>query len=793
MLKRDKQSSGLKSSSLSSVSTFKSLGRKLLSSKTFESSDIKKNAKPIEPIRKRSTLPGDLNTISKTKPKSIPIKNVNSKLSSPSAVRRASGTESRNNSISEKKMVYNPYGVMSPSFGNSGNSTANNTPGYSNSVNSMKSFSNSRRDASFYLHEGSQHIRILQLPVSNPNDHLPEEFQQISTQLYDNFKFENDHKTIGTGGSADVKKVVTKTIRPKLYAFKKLNMIYQETDEQYYKRCAKEFIIGKELNSKSGYGSMNIIGIYQLCKVATTTTSVRGWGYIMELAKYDLFHVMTRIGWKNVDVLEKYCVFKQIANGVKFMHDNGIVHRDLKPENVLFCEGGICKITDFGISSWGYIDPKDLNSEIKMCSGMIGSPPYAPPEVMMWDSKKNYPESLQKPCNPFLIDTYSLGVILMTLINNLIPFIESCDKDSKFREYESSYNNYIKYDNKLFRKQGYYKPGPGGEYMFAKMFKDNEVARVAWRLADPDPKTRYTMDDLFEDPWFQNIELCMDPLDELTYKSTEPELHGPPDESVFNNITNFNEGDISSTSPSNNRSVESCKQRSMIDIAHSPQRIKKNPTSLLTKGLSESNASNVPSSLSSFNYTEMSLMTSSGSGSNSSISRLDSTGMDVVDIDGESSIPIKETNLFTVEEESNAAELDEEVHKEENVRGLDEDIPEMNVQEREVESIVSNKTVTHSNVKELTRQIKDLKNEPSNSITLDFKSEPSDIFGSDLKSEPSNIISTQLKNESIRRRKKVVHHHLHVINSVSNMASSSFTNSISSIASSTGSSSFRKW
>ena len=37
---------------------------------------------------------------------------------------------------------------------------------------------------------------------------------------------------------------------------------------------------------------------------------------------------------------EKYCLFKQIAYGVKFLHDHDIVHRDLKPENVLLDANG---------------------------------------------------------------------------------------------------------------------------------------------------------------------------------------------------------------------------------------------------------------------------------------------------------------------------------------------------------------------------------------------------------------------------------------------------------------------
>ena len=661
MLKRDKNNSNLKGSPFSSVSTFKSLGRKLLNSKSFDYNDVNKNAKPIKPVQKRNTLPTTSTVESKTK--NIPINNTIK--SSATLARRSKINESRNNSFNDRKMVYNPYGVLSSSInsssGGSGsymskNFTSNYSMGY-NSTSSVNSTSLPRRDPGFYLHDGSKNIRILQLPIASPNDYLPEEFKQSSIQLYDNFRFENDNKSLGSGGSADVKKVVTKGVRAKHYAFKRLNLIYHETDEQYYKRCSKEYIIGRHLNSKSGYGSMNIIGIYQLCKIPTTTISVRGWGYVMELAKYDLFHLMTRTGWKTVDVSEKYCIFKQIANGIKFMHDNGIAHRDLKPENVLLCENGICKITDFGISSWGYNDPGDINSGIKMCCGMIGSPPYAPPEVMMWDTKKNYPKSLQKPFNPFLIDTYSLGIILMTLVNNVIPFIESCDKDSKFRDYELAYESYSKYENRLFHKRGNYKPGPGPEYMYARMFNDREVSRVAWRLADPYVDTRYDIEDLFADPWFQKIEMCMDPLDEITYKHPEPELlHSSLEENIATN--------------KDSKTTEIYASRSMISIAESPKKNNGKPTcSLLTKALSGS-IDNVESSTincSEMNQTNISSSTTSLSSSSTS-NKSPITSLN------------KNTDLFTLEEEEN------------------EDSNSKEISDENIKPIMSNETVTKEHI-----------------------------------------------------------------------------------------------
>lgn len=731
MLKKDKSNSNLKASTFSSVSTIKSLGKKLLTSKSFDHNDVNKNVKPIKMLKKRSTVPAVSATESKTQ--NISTNTAKPISSSVTSARRSKMNESRNNSVNERKMVYNPYGVMSSSINNSSsasgsymskNLSSNFSMGY-NSPGSINSSSLSRRDPSLHLHEGSQSIRILQLPIASPNDYLPKEFQQKSIQLYDNFKFETNNKSLGSGGSADVKKVVTKGAKAKHYAFKRLNLIYQETDEQYYKRCSKEYIIGRHLNSIKGCGSMNIIGIYQLCKIPTTTKSVRGWGYIMELAKYDLFHLMTRTGWKSVDVSEKYCIFKQIANGVKFMHDNGISHRDLKPENVLLCENGICKITDFGISSWAYNDPKDPESGIKMCCGMIGSPPYAPPEVMMWDSKKSYSKELQNPYNPFLIDTYSLGIILMTLLNNVIPFIESCDKDSKFRDYELAYESYFKYENRLFRKKGIYKLGPGPEYMFARMFNDREMSRIAWRLADPCAATRYNMDDLFNDPRFQKIEMCMDPFDEIIYKYPEPELlYSSLEENRISNIDSKTNTVVVST--------ENHTSRSMISIAESPKGMEEKPTcSLLTKMLWDSNSS-VSSTISSTrNYDEMNISTSFSSSSSSSSSP--SPASPTISLG-------KDTDLFTLEEE----ETEEANNKD--------------VSDRDIKSIVSNETITRK--------------------TVDKSSDRMKI----------NESSRQ------RRRRMVVHHHLQVVNSVSSMNSPIFSNSMpSSIMSSVGSSSFRKW
>jgi serine/threonine protein kinase len=50
--------------------------------------------------------------------------------------------------------------------------------------------------------------------------------------------------------------------------------------------------------------------------------------------------------------------FREILNGLSYLHQNGVAHRDLKLENLLFSKDFTLKIADFGHSKstkliWG--------------------------------------------------------------------------------------------------------------------------------------------------------------------------------------------------------------------------------------------------------------------------------------------------------------------------------------------------------------------------------------------------------------------------------------------------------
>jgi serine/threonine protein kinase/lipoprotein NlpI len=96
-----------------------------------------------------------------------------------------------------------------------------------------------------------------------------------------------------------------------------------------------------------------------------------------------------------------------LASAVQVAHEAGIVHRDLKPSNVLFTEGGIPKITDFGLA-------KRLDSDSGQTeSGQImGSPSYMAPEQARGHTRDVGPAA----------DLYALGAILYEMLTGRPPF-----------------------------------------------------------------------------------------------------------------------------------------------------------------------------------------------------------------------------------------------------------------------------------------------------------------------------------------------------------------------------------
>lgn len=429
----------------------------------------------------------------------------------------------------EKPLVYNPFGTLSktPNFSNSPSQHFS-----SSGNNSRENTSNSQQSSlGFYMTDGKQNL--LTLPILDPNEKLPSIFKSINDNLFDDFDLLNNGKSIGQGGSSEVKIVKNKPLK-NIYVLKKFKLLSDENDDQFYNRILKEYLV-----SKITMGNINIINTFQVLKISTTSSMTRGWGFIMEYCPQgDLFSLITSKQWPLYKFEEKLCLFKQIASGLKHLHEMGIAHRDLKPENVLLHESGIIKIIDFGISICNFdiekkvlsmddISTEDNDSSTNLvktmkeireeegdkpitCYTYAGSAPYVPPEVYKFNEKQTLlnPLSAKEKSAGYdakLFDSWSLGILLYTMLVTKNPFKEPTKQDLNYREYKNLFEQWSQYANKTA-----YPLGPSVETKFLHQFKTRDLSRIFCRLVSIKVEERYSIYDLFKDPYFKQIQTCID-------------------------------------------------------------------------------------------------------------------------------------------------------------------------------------------------------------------------------------------------------------------------------------------
>ncbi|KAF9947079.1 serine/threonine-protein kinase HAL4/sat4, partial [Modicella reniformis] len=136
----------------------------------------------------------------------------------------------------------------------------------------------------------------------------------------------------------------------------------------------------------------------------------------------DLFNLLTKT-YPPISLQEIHCLWRQLINGVQYMHNTGVAHRDLKPENLLLdATGRILKITDFGIANVfkSVGDPFPLP-----CRGVIGSEPYIPPEAFYQDEY-----------DPRAVDVWACGIIFYVMFYSAMPWSRADqNKDTRFSHF----------------------------------------------------------------------------------------------------------------------------------------------------------------------------------------------------------------------------------------------------------------------------------------------------------------------------------------------------------------------
>ena len=111
-------------------------------------------------------------------------------------------------------------------------------------------------------------------------------------------------------------------------------------------------------------------------------------------------------------------VLSNLVKGFVILENNGIANRDVKAQNVIlvesYNENYLYKISDFGIACVLPLGVKLVNSET--ITGV--SKQYVAPEVMrLWNTAENDENFQGEDYNPFKSDVYSLGILVLKMID----------------------------------------------------------------------------------------------------------------------------------------------------------------------------------------------------------------------------------------------------------------------------------------------------------------------------------------------------------------------------------------
>ncbi|KAI7879158.1 Pkinase-domain-containing protein [Lichtheimia hyalospora FSU 10163] len=303
----------------------------------------------------------------------------------------------------------------------------------------------------------------------------------------------------------------------KLYAVKEFRKKGSESTKQYVKRLTSEFCISSVMHHPNVIETLDLLPLNESSPV---------YCQVMEYCDAgDMFDLICNFAHNGLQAPEANCFFKQLMRGVRYMHSVGVAHRDLKPENLLLTTNGTLKISDFGGADCFQPSPDAVFMNSR---GVCGSEPYIAPEMY---TDKDY--------DPRLVDIWSCGVIYMAMrTGNHLWQVAKKGEDDYFDRYlkfrrlvEEERENSRRERLAMAKNQSPSSPQAEKDRE-ASMVKAREsikrrakesgldvleglefsAKRLVYRMLDPTPQKRITMDQIMQNEWFMRIYCCQPSL-----------------------------------------------------------------------------------------------------------------------------------------------------------------------------------------------------------------------------------------------------------------------------------------
>ncbi|KAH0589458.1 hypothetical protein H2248_005208 [Termitomyces sp. 'cryptogamus'] len=158
----------------------------------------------------------------------------------------------------------------------------------------------------------------------------------------------------------------------------------------------------------------------------------------------------------------------QLCDALAYIHSKNVTHRDLKPENVLLTKDSPpkVKVADFGLAK--FVD------SLTMLKTMCGTPSYLAPEVVAQPNNGGYDN---------LVDSWSVGVIVFSMLTNSSPFVEEERHDVRTRILQRTIDWSV-----LTSKEGV----------------SAQAIDFVQRLLEIDPRQRMGLADSLQHPWLKS-------------------------------------------------------------------------------------------------------------------------------------------------------------------------------------------------------------------------------------------------------------------------------------------------
>ena len=252
------------------------------------------------------------------------------------------------------------------------------------------------------------------------------------TTTLDNFTL---GRTLGSGFSAKVK--VGQAPDGSEYALKIFDLANPNFNQRAFKLLREEVEATTQLNHE------NVVRYHDFKEDATlnkASGATKNVAYIVQemITGGELFDYIANTGAFTEEVCKYF--FKQMLQGIHYIHSRGFSHRDLKPENILLDKNFNVKIVDFGFAC-----PLEGRDGSGINRSQIGTPGYMAPEIIA-----------KQPYQGQVVDIFALGVILFIMRSGHPPFSQASEEDRYYQLLATNRSDLFWKAHSQRKAEGYY-------------------------------------------------------------------------------------------------------------------------------------------------------------------------------------------------------------------------------------------------------------------------------------------------------------------------------------------------